>query len=633
MSEGMDQGGVSSELNAINRELSRLLHADPCPFSLGADAALKDELVVCGILGGKDVGKSTLINTLAGTEVSVDSEEVGKGTARPMVYVHEAMQSGAMRRLQEIGQHVPFDVSLHRADSIRTAVLVDMPDFDSDYADHRRIVQRVAPLLDRVLWVQTPRKIGDRAWVELFRDVIKDTGNIQFVLNKVDEMLADGEPFDSSAGDGDSSESRRAEAIREAQDQWFAQSIEAAGAPSFADQRFLISAAFSAAEAFVARIGERWDDPNWSKYAGDRAVVAQFAKLMERDVDRLRACVLAEVSGEQARTIKTANRAREHDVAIARMKEHFDLERTGDRLEQVCDPEYGRQVLDASMGRDYCAAVGSALETQFRSDKQLADELLERRVECWPFLRLVYWPLGWLSRSLSLRRFLPGQPDSRGRRSTAVGRPMDAGGRPMIGRIELIRARVLADHAGVASPLRIEPKLPSAKDLERRAVASVEKLPSKLEATLLDDLRCGDRSPSLLGKAGLWLILLWFPILQPVLEGVLQSYALTHTWDLAHAAYRIVFALSATHLFSGLGVVTGIYVALLAGMYTRALRAVRCLRKGHGLSKRLDEAVDEILVAEVIVPLLEPFQECLDRLKALELRLERSGISENVTGP
>ncbi len=175
MCVGMDNGGVSSELNAINRELSRLLHIDPCPFSLGADAALKDELVVCGILGGKDVGKSTLINTLAGTEVSVDSDEVGKGTACPMVYVHEAVQAVAMRRLQEIGQQVPFDLSLHRADSIRSVVLVDLPDFDSDYADHRRIVQRVAPLLDRVLWVQTPRKIGDRMWVELFSDVIKDT--------------------------------------------------------------------------------------------------------------------------------------------------------------------------------------------------------------------------------------------------------------------------------------------------------------------------------------------------------------------------------------------------------------------------------------------------------------------------
>ena len=80
---------VADELHAINTELADLLHNRPANLRLGTDNALADELVICGILGGKDVGKSTLINALAQTPVSVDTVEVGKGTARPMAYVHE----------------------------------------------------------------------------------------------------------------------------------------------------------------------------------------------------------------------------------------------------------------------------------------------------------------------------------------------------------------------------------------------------------------------------------------------------------------------------------------------------------------------------------------------------------------
>jgi hypothetical protein len=55
------------------------------------------------------------------------------------------------------------------------------------------------------------------------------------------------------------------------------------------------------------------------------------------------------------------------------------------------------------MGPAYCAAVAAGLRTQLRRDTQLADELLDRRVEHWPLLQIVHWPLGWLSRAVGRR--------------------------------------------------------------------------------------------------------------------------------------------------------------------------------------------------------------------------------------
>ncbi len=52
---------VASQLQAINRELAAMLRTEATDLALGAETALQDDLVLCGLLGGKDVGKSTLV--------------------------------------------------------------------------------------------------------------------------------------------------------------------------------------------------------------------------------------------------------------------------------------------------------------------------------------------------------------------------------------------------------------------------------------------------------------------------------------------------------------------------------------------------------------------------------------------
>jgi hypothetical protein len=79
----------------------------------------------------------------------------------------------------------------------------------------------------------------------------------------------------------------------------------------------------------------------------------------------------------------------------------------------------------------------------------------------------------------------------------------------------------------------------------------------------------------------------------------------------------------------GFAVVALVYVAILAGMYSRSLRAVRTALKGYDepdRPSRFAEAVDDVLVAEVVAPMARPFQDRLDRLCVLQERLNRPAV-------
>ena len=117
-------GPDTKRLESLNAALAEMF-PDRGPAVLVADstACQADSLVLCGVLGGKDVGKSTLINAIAQAPVSKDAEEVGRGTACPVAYVHEAEQE-ALRRRFEAGQGKPagLKVFTHTAEPARNLV-------------------------------------------------------------------------------------------------------------------------------------------------------------------------------------------------------------------------------------------------------------------------------------------------------------------------------------------------------------------------------------------------------------------------------------------------------------------------------------------------------------------------------
>lgn len=222
----------------------------------------------------------------------------------------------------------------------------------------------MAPLLDRILWVLTPRKIGDRAWVDIFHDIIKDPTNVHCVLNKVDELLADSEPF-GAAADARAADNGRAERFWRQQHEWVARSIESVGCPQSDEHRYLVAAAFPDSDRFISRIAQLWNDLDWDAYAADHSAVTKVAHLASGELDRLRSCVLGPVTADQGCAIKAANRDRELRVNIARIKHHYNLDRTTERLAQACDPQYLQQVLNEATGPEYCAAVARRFKRNF----------------------------------------------------------------------------------------------------------------------------------------------------------------------------------------------------------------------------------------------------------------------------
>ncbi len=603
-----------SELEKLNQELAALLGAEPAELTSGATRALNDELVICGILGGKDVGKSTLINALAGRDVSADEQEVGEGTRRPMAYVHQDSRAAVASRLSQIEQQVPIDVTVHHADPVRNVVLVDLPDFDSQFQDHLQQVKTIAPLLDRVLWVMTPRKVGDRVWADMFRQVIKDPRNVHCVLNKIDELLSDANPFkvasDPRVG--------RATAFWRDQHQWMAQSLVAAGCAQEDEHRFLIAAKYVGAAEFVDRIAWMWADCDWTRYCDDRDTVGRLACLTQDEFERLRQSVLGPVSAQQVCMIKQANQRRELAEGARTLRRHYDLKRTGELLSSVCDPAYQQDLLNDAFGPDYCQTVAQSLQARLRPNAELADELLERRVEHWPLLRLVYWLFGWLPRLLG-RRYAAGAAA----RSEVPSDPFRVTGLGLTERIDLLRSRLLADYALLFDRLGIAGEAPSTDALGVGVGAAADRLEIELESRLFDCLRAADAPPRRWKKIAVWAVLIWFPLVQPVLEGVLEMASLESTFRFVHGVYRVVLALGASRLLTGLAVVGGVYVVILTAMYANSLRDVRRLRESGDDESPVAEAIDEILLEEIVAPLTGAVQEKHQKLQALVTQLDQ----------
>jgi len=141
------------------------------------------ETVVVALAGGTGSGKSSLLNALAGADVSPVGA-VRPTTAEPLAWIPANPEPGLVRLLDDLGLERRVGHDHHQP-----VAVIDLPDYDSVEFEHRATVEALIPRVDAIIWVLDPQKYSDRA---LHRDYLVPlaayAGQFLFVLNQVDRL-------------------------------------------------------------------------------------------------------------------------------------------------------------------------------------------------------------------------------------------------------------------------------------------------------------------------------------------------------------------------------------------------------------------------------------------------------------
>jgi len=135
------------------------VEADAVRSDAAARLGFPSDAYVVALVGGTGVGKSSLLNALAGTEVSRASVR-RPTTARPVGWVPQAAGDELGELLDWLGV-APDDVHETSSAELGRVAILDLPDLDSTSADHRERVEAILPRIDAVVWVTDPEKYAD----------------------------------------------------------------------------------------------------------------------------------------------------------------------------------------------------------------------------------------------------------------------------------------------------------------------------------------------------------------------------------------------------------------------------------------------------------------------------------------
>lgn len=150
-----------------------------CPGDLFAHGARP---LVVAFFGGTGVGKSSLLNRLAGTRLARTGAE--RPTSRELtIYLHESVP------LANLPESLPADkvqVQRHASAALREVVWIDTPDVDSTAAENRALALACLPHVDLVVYVVSPERYRDDVGWRVLRERGHRHGWM-FAMNRWDE--------------------------------------------------------------------------------------------------------------------------------------------------------------------------------------------------------------------------------------------------------------------------------------------------------------------------------------------------------------------------------------------------------------------------------------------------------------
>ncbi len=173
----------AADVLGLDTSAARAMHVD----AIGR-LGLSSDTYVLALIGGTGVGKSSLLNALAGETVSPASAR-RPTTDVPIAWIPSDQRDELAALLAWLGVGQVRD---HDGEGLRTVVILDLPDMDSTAVAHREQVEALLPRVDGVAWVTDPEKYHDAALHDHFlRTWVPRLDRQAVVLNKSDRLGAD----------------------------------------------------------------------------------------------------------------------------------------------------------------------------------------------------------------------------------------------------------------------------------------------------------------------------------------------------------------------------------------------------------------------------------------------------------
>ena len=191
---------MNSEGGPLDERLARLRAAVDAAVSIGLEeeaaaarsvarrvarrAGFGGEVYVMALAGGTGVGKSSVLNALAGEEVS-PAKSVRPTTDAPVAWVPASKRDDldALLDWLKVGS-----VVTHEGRELEDVAILDLPDIDSVRVEHRATVDALLPRIDAVTWIVDPEKYDDAREHAYWRTLVQHADRLRFVLNKSDRL-------------------------------------------------------------------------------------------------------------------------------------------------------------------------------------------------------------------------------------------------------------------------------------------------------------------------------------------------------------------------------------------------------------------------------------------------------------